>query len=163
MRAAGSGQRGRRQLSSAQRGTVQAFIAVANLDHFDDDLLAAARAGEDCRFVVALTAQAALRDVIGCASVSNVVMRRPQQDVSRETSSRRTACRRTASRLPPSDPGSLLLRTLPHAPAFQPFSRPYGPVCIVSDVSSYDWLSNGFSKLLNALFFIGTTNYYGKI
>ena len=158
MRAAGSGQRGRRQLSSAQRGTVQAFIAVANLDHFDDDLLAAARAGEDCRFVVALTAQAALRDVIGCASVSNVVMRRPQQDVSRETS-----CRHTASRLPPPDPGSLLLRTLPHAPAFQPFSRPYGPVCIVSDVSSYDWLSNGFSKLLNALFFIGTTNYYGKI
>ena len=158
MRAAGSGQRGRRQLSSAQRGTVQAFIAVANLDHFDDDLLAAARAGEDCRFAVALTAQAALRDAIGCASVSNVVMRRPQQDVSRETS-----CRHTASRLPPPDPGSLLLRTLPHAPAFQPFSRPYGPVCIVSDVSSYDWLSNGFSKLLNALFFIGTTNYYGKI
>ena len=158
MRAAGSGQRGRRQLSSAQRGTVQAFIAVANLDHFDDDLLAAARAGEDCRFAVALTAQAALRDVIGCASVSNVVMRRPQQDVSRETS-----CRHTASRLPPPDPGSLLLRTLPHAPAFQPFSRPYGPVCIVFNVSSYDWLSNGFSKLLNALFFIGTTNYYGKI
>ena len=158
MRAAGSGQRGRRQLSGAQRGTVQAFIAVAYLDHFDDDLLAAARAGEDCRFAVALTAQAALRDVIGCASVSNVVMRRPQQDVSRETS-----CRHTASRLPPPDPGSLLLRTLPHAPAFQPFSRPYGPVCIVSDVSSYDWLSNGFSKLLNALFFIGTTNYYGKI
>ena len=158
MRAAGSGQGGRRQLSSAQRGTVQAFIAVANLDHFDDDLLAAARAGEDCRFAVALTAQAALRDVIGCASVSNVVMRRPQQDVSRETS-----CRHTASRLPPPDPGSLLLRTLPHAPAFQPFSRPYGPVCIVSDVSSYDWPSNGFSKLLNALFFIGTTNYYGKI
>ena len=121
-------------------------------------MLAAARAGEDCRFAVALTAQAALRDVIGCASVSNVVMRRPQQDVSRETS-----CRHTASRLPPPDPGSLLLRTLPHAPAFQPFSRPYGPVCIVSDVSSYDWLSNGFSKLLNALFFIGTTNYYGKI
>ena len=158
MRAAGSGQRGRRQLSSAQRGTVQAFIAVANLDHFDDDLLAAARAGEDCRFVVALTAQAALRDAIGRASVSNVVMRRHQQDVSRETSSRRTA-----SRLPPSDPGSLLLRTLPHAPAFQPSSRPYGPVCIVSSVSSYDWPSNGFSKLLNALFFIGTTNYYGKI
>ena len=158
MRAAGSGQRGRRQLSGAQRGTVQAFIAVANLDHFDDDLLAAARAGEDCRFAVALTAQAALRDVIGCASVSNVVMRRHQQDVSRETSSRRTA-----SRLPPSDPGSLLLRTLPHAPAFQPLSRPYGPVCIVSSVSSYDWPSNGFSKLLNALFFIGTTNYYGKI
>ena len=158
MRAAGSGQRGRRQLSGAQRGTVQAFIAVANLDHFDDDLLAAARAGEDCRFVVALTAQAALRDAIGRASVSNVVMRRHQQDVSRETSSRRTA-----SRLPPSDPGSLLLRTLPHAPAFQPLSRPYGPVCIVSNVSSYDWPSNGFSKLLNALFFIGTTNYYGKI
>ena len=158
MRAAGSGQRGRRQLSGAQRGTVQAFIAVANLDHFDDDLLAAARAGEDCRFAVALTAQAALRDVIGCASVSNVVMRRPQQDVSRETS-----CRHTASRLPPPDPGSLLLRTLPHAPAFQPFSRPYGPVCIVSDVSSYDWPSNGFSKPLNALFFIGTTNYYGRI
>ena len=158
MRAAGSGQRGRRQLSGAQRGTVQAFIAVANLDHFDDDLLAAARAGEDCRFAVALTAQAALRDVIGCASVSNVVMRRPQQDVSRETS-----CRHTASRLPPPDPGSLLLRTLPHAPAFQPLSRPYGPVCIVSNVSSYDWPSNGFSKLLNALFFIGTTNYYGKI
>ena len=158
MRAAGSGQRGRRQLSGAQRGTVQAFIAVANLDHFDDDLLAAARAGEDCRFAVALTAQAALRDVIGCASVSNVVMRRPQQDVSRETS-----CRRTASRLPPSDPGSLLLRTLPHAPAFQPLSRLYGPICIVSNVSSCDWPSNGFSKLLNALFFIGTTNYYGKI
>ena len=158
MRAAGSGQRGRRQLSGAQRGTVQAFIAVANLDHFDDDLLAAARAGEDCRFAVALTAQTAPRGAIGRASVSNVVMRRPQQDVSRETS-----CRHTASRLPPPDPGSLLLRTLPHAPAFQPFSRPYGPVCIVSDVSSYDWLSNGFSKLLNALFFIGTTNYYGKI
>ena len=80
MRAAGSGQRGRRQLSGAQRGTVQAFIAVANLDHFDDDLLAAARAGEDCRFVVALTAQAALRDAIGRASVSNVVMRRHQLD-----------------------------------------------------------------------------------
>ena len=158
MRAAGGGRRGSRQLSSARRGTVQAFIAVANLDHFDDDLLAAARAGEDCRFVVALTAQAALRDAIGRASVSNVVMRRHQQDVSRETSSRRTA-----SRLPPSDPGSLLLRTLPHAPAFQPLSRPYGPVCIVSSVSSYDWPSNGFSKLLNALFFIGTTNYYGKI
>ena len=158
MRAAGSGQRGRRQLSGAQRGTVQAFIAVANLDHFDDDLLAAARAGEDCRFAVALTAQTALRDAIGRASVSNVVMRRHQQDVSRETS-----CRHTASRLPPPDPGSLLLRTLPHAPAFQPLSRPYGPVCIVSNVSSYDWPSNGFSKLLNALFFIGTTNYYGKI
>ena len=158
MRAAGGGRRGSRQLSSARRGTVQAFIAVANLDHFDDDLLAAARAGEDCRFVVALTAQAALRDAIGRASVSNVVMRRHQQDVSRETSSRRTA-----SRLPPSDPGSLLLRTLPHAPAFQPLSRPYGPVCIVSSVSSYDWPSNGFSKLLNALFFIGTTNYYGRI
>lgn len=113
---------------------------------------------EDCRFAVALTAQTALRDAIGRASVSNVVMRRPQQDVSRETS-----CRHTASRLPPSDPGSLLLRTLPHAPAFQPLSRPYGPVCIVSNVSSYDWPSNGFSKLLNALFFIGTTNYYGKI
>ena len=158
MRAAGSGQRGRRQLSGAQRGTVQAFIAVANLDHFDDDLLAAARAGEDCRFAVALTAQAALRDAIGCASVSNVVMRRHRQDVSRETS-----CRRTASRFPPSDPGSLLLRTLPHAPAFQPLSRLYGPICIVSNVSSCDWPSNGFSKLLNALFFIGTTNYYGKI
>ena len=118
---------------------------------------------EDCRFAVALTAQTALRDAIGRASVSNVVMRRHQQDVSRETSSRRTACRRTASRLPPSDPGSLLLCTLPHAPAFQPLSRPYGPVCIVSSVSSYDWPSNGFSKLLNALFFIGTTNYYGRI
>lgn len=35
---------------------------------------------EDCRFAVALTAQAALRDVIGCASVSNVVMRRHQLD-----------------------------------------------------------------------------------
>ena len=35
---------------------------------------------EDCRFAVALTAQAALRDVIGRASVSNVVMRRHQLD-----------------------------------------------------------------------------------
>ena len=35
---------------------------------------------EDCRFAVALTAQTALRDAIGRASVSNVVMRRPQQD-----------------------------------------------------------------------------------
>ena len=163
MRAAGGGRRGSRQLSSARRGAAQTFIAAANLDHFDDDLLAAARAGEDCRFAVALTAQTAPRGAIGRASVSNVVMRRHQQDVSRETSCRRTACRRTASRFPPSDPGSLPLRTQPHAPAFQPLSRPYGPVCIVSSVSSYDWPSNGFSKLLNALFFIGTTNYYGRI
>ena len=35
---------------------------------------------EDCRFAVALTAQTALRDAIGRASVSNVVMRRHQLD-----------------------------------------------------------------------------------
>lgn len=35
---------------------------------------------EDCRFAVALTAQAVLRDAIGRASVSNVVMRRHQLD-----------------------------------------------------------------------------------
>ncbi len=35
---------------------------------------------EDCRFAVALTAQTALRDAIGRASVSNVVMRRHQFD-----------------------------------------------------------------------------------
>ena len=80
MRAAGSSRRGRRWLGGARRGTVQTFIAAANLDHFDDDLLAAARAGEDCRFAVALTAQTALRDAIGRASVSNVVMRRHQLD-----------------------------------------------------------------------------------
>lgn len=35
---------------------------------------------EDCRFAVALTAQTALRDAIGRATVSNVVMRRHQLD-----------------------------------------------------------------------------------
>ena len=35
---------------------------------------------DDCRFAVALTAQTALRDAIGRASVSNVVMRRHQLD-----------------------------------------------------------------------------------
>jgi regulator of protease activity HflC (stomatin/prohibitin superfamily) len=35
---------------------------------------------EDCRFAVALTAQTALRDAIGRASLSNVVMRRHQLD-----------------------------------------------------------------------------------
>ncbi|MEG0417459.1 MAG: SPFH domain-containing protein [Gordonibacter sp.] len=35
---------------------------------------------EDCRFAVALTAQTALRDALGRASVSNVVMRRHQLD-----------------------------------------------------------------------------------
>lgn len=35
---------------------------------------------EDCRFAVALTAQTALRDAIGRASISNVVMRRHQLD-----------------------------------------------------------------------------------
>ena len=35
---------------------------------------------EDCRFAVALTAQTALRDAIGRAAVSNVVMRRHQLD-----------------------------------------------------------------------------------